>query len=96
MISVPCGTDDIADAMISASQMIYALRMKERILYHIFTKWKYIIRLRRISYCVAIYHYLCEFNLMKIVRSLVVCVTYFDYVAKVKKVFRLKLFVFVL
>ena len=28
MISVPCGTDDIADAMISASQMIYASRMK--------------------------------------------------------------------
>jgi len=27
MISVPCGTDDIADAMISASQMIYASRM---------------------------------------------------------------------
>ena len=24
MISVPCGTGDIADAMISASQMIYA------------------------------------------------------------------------
>ena len=35
MISVPCGTGDIADAMISASQMIYASRMKERILYHI-------------------------------------------------------------
>ena len=32
MISVPVGTDDIADAMISASQMIYASRMKERIL----------------------------------------------------------------
>ena len=28
MISVPDGTGDIADAMISASQMIYALRMK--------------------------------------------------------------------
>ena len=28
MISVPCGTDDIANAMISASQMIYASRMK--------------------------------------------------------------------
>ena len=28
MISVPCGTGDIADAMISASQMIYASRMK--------------------------------------------------------------------
>ena len=33
MISVPCGTGDIADAMISASQMIYALRRKERISY---------------------------------------------------------------
>ena len=30
--------------------MIYASRMKERILYHIFTKCKYIIRQRRISY----------------------------------------------
>ena len=29
MISVPLGTGDIADAMISASQMIYALRMGE-------------------------------------------------------------------
>ena len=28
MISVPCGTGDIATAMISASQMIYASRMK--------------------------------------------------------------------
>ena len=28
MISVPFGTDDIADAMISAAQMIYAARMK--------------------------------------------------------------------
>ena len=28
MISVPVGTGDIADAMISASQMIYASRMK--------------------------------------------------------------------
>ena len=34
MISVPCRTEDIADAMISAAQMIYALRMVERILYH--------------------------------------------------------------
>ena len=96
MISVPCGTGDIADAMISAPQMIYASRMKERILYHIFTKWKYIIRLAVYHIAIAIYHYLCEFNLMKIIRSLVVCVTHFDYVAKVKKVFRLKLFVFVL
>ena len=30
--------------------MIYASRMKQRILYHIFTEWKYIIRQRRISY----------------------------------------------
>ena len=45
MISVPCGTGDIADAMISATQMIYASRMKERILYHI---------------AQAIYHYFCE------------------------------------
>ena len=50
MISVPCSHGDIADAMISASQMIYASRMKERILYHIFTEWKYIIQQRRISY----------------------------------------------
>ena len=28
MMSLPDGTGDIADAMISASQMIYALRMK--------------------------------------------------------------------
>ena len=35
MISVPNGTGDIANAMISASQMIYALRMGERIVYHI-------------------------------------------------------------
>ena len=34
MISVPVGTGDIADAMISVTQMIYASRMKERILYH--------------------------------------------------------------
>ena len=53
MISVPVVTGDIADAMISASQMIYASRMKERILYHIFTEWKYIIRQRRISYRVS-------------------------------------------
>ena len=33
--------------------MIYASRMKERILYHIFTEWKYIIRQRRISYRVS-------------------------------------------
>ena len=46
-------TDDIVDAMISASQMIYASRMKERILYHIFTERKYIIRQSRISYRVS-------------------------------------------
>ena len=48
MISVPVGTDDIANAMISASQMIYASRMKERILYHICKA--------NISYDNAIYH----------------------------------------
>ena len=35
MISVSGGTDDIADAMRSALQMIYASRIKGRILYHI-------------------------------------------------------------
>ena len=34
MISVPCGTGYIACAMISSAQMIYASRMKGRILYH--------------------------------------------------------------
>ena len=48
MISVPCGTGDIADAMISASQMIYASRMKERILYHACEA--------SISYGIAVYH----------------------------------------
>ena len=48
MISVPCGTGDIADAMISASQMIYASRMKERILYHACEA--------SISYGKAVYH----------------------------------------
>ena len=57
---------------------------------------KYIIRLAVHHIAIAIYHYLCEFNLMKIIRSLVVCATHYDYVAKVKKVFSLKLFVFVL
>ncbi len=41
-------TDYIADAMISASQMIYASRMKERILYHICKA--------NISYGIAVYH----------------------------------------
>ena len=35
MISVPVVTGDIADAMISASQMIYASRMEGRIVDHI-------------------------------------------------------------
>ena len=35
---------------IALRAMIYASRMKERILYHIFTECKYIIRQRRISY----------------------------------------------
>ena len=48
MISVPDGTDDIACAMISASQMIYASRMQERILYHICNA--------NISYGKAVYH----------------------------------------
>ena len=48
MISVPCGTGDIVDAMISASQMIYASRMKERILYHACEA--------SISYGFAVYH----------------------------------------
>jgi len=48
MISVPIGTGDIADAMISASQMIYASRMKERILYHACEA--------SISYGIAVYH----------------------------------------
>ncbi len=48
MISVPVGTGDIADAMISASQMIYASRMKERILYH--------ACIASISYGNAVYH----------------------------------------
>ena len=48
MISVPFGTGDIADAMISASQMIYASRMKERILYHACEA--------SISYGIAVYH----------------------------------------
>jgi len=48
MISVLIGTGDIADAMISASQMIYASRMKERILYHICRA--------NISYGLAVYH----------------------------------------
>ena len=48
MISVPRGTGDIADAMISALQMVYASRMKERILYHACEA--------SISYGIAVYH----------------------------------------
>ena len=33
MISVPFGTGDIADAMISASQMIYASGVEVKVLY---------------------------------------------------------------
>ena len=52
MISVPVGTDDIADAMISALQMIYASRMKGTdIISYLLSK--YIIRLSRISYRVS-------------------------------------------
>ena len=51
MISVPCGTGDISryDIVLSCDD-ICLRHMKERIVYHIFTKWKYIIRQRRISY----------------------------------------------
>ena len=48
MISVPCETDDIAVAMISAPQMIYASRMMERISSHICNA--------NISYGFAVYH----------------------------------------
>jgi len=45
MISVPCGTGDISSIWYPPSVGDICLRhMKERILYHIFTKWKYIIR----------------------------------------------------
>lgn len=50
MISVPDGTGDIANAMISAAQMIYALRIKERILYHICGA-NISYGVSRISYC---------------------------------------------
>ena len=49
MMSVPCGTDDIANAMISASHMIYASRMKGTDIIS-YLQSKYIIRQRRISY----------------------------------------------
>ena len=48
MISVPDGTGDIADAMISASQMIYASRMKGTDIIS-YLRSKYIMRL-------AVYH----------------------------------------
>ena len=38
MISVPCGTGDIADAMISAAQMIYAFAYDGNGYYIIFTE----------------------------------------------------------
>ena len=54
MISVPCGTDDIAAGVISASQVVYASRMKERIAYHAATAVYHIAS--------AIYHWQsCEF-----------------------------------
>ena len=49
MISVPFGTGDIADAMISALQMIYASRMKGTDIISYLHR-KYIIRQSRISY----------------------------------------------
>ena len=49
MRSVPDGTGDIADAMISASQMIYASRMEGTDIIS-YLRSKYIIRQRRISY----------------------------------------------
>ena len=45
-------TDDIADAMISALQMIYASRMMGTDIIS-YLQRKYIIRQRRISYCVS-------------------------------------------
>ena len=52
MISVLYGTDDIADAMISASQMIYASRMKGTDIISCLRS-KYIIRQSHISYRVS-------------------------------------------
>jgi len=52
MISVPGGTGDIADAMISASQMIYASRINGTDIIS-YLQSKYIIRQRRISYRVS-------------------------------------------
>ena len=52
MISVLSGTDDISSILYRSDGDDICLRyMKERILYHIFTKWKYIMRQGRISYC---------------------------------------------
>ena len=55
MISVPAETDDIADAMISASQMIYASRMKETDITS-YLQRKYIMRLAVYHIAQAIYH----------------------------------------
>lgn len=52
MISVPSATDDIAAAMISASQMIYALRMKGTDIIS-YLQRKYIMGQRHISYRVS-------------------------------------------
>ena len=52
MISVPYGTGDIPVGMISASQMIYASQMKERILYHT-CEASISYGASRISYCVS-------------------------------------------
>ena len=49
MISVPVGTGDIADAMISATQMIYASRMIGTDIIS-YLRSKYIIRQCRIPY----------------------------------------------
>ncbi len=55
MIPFLAVTDDIADAMISASKMIYASRVKERILYHIcIANISY--GTSRISYRIEMYH----------------------------------------
>ena len=55
MISVPVGTGDIAGAMISASQMIYASRMKGTDIISCLRS-KYIIRLVVYHIAIAIYH----------------------------------------
>jgi len=57
MISVPCGTGDIANAMISASQMIYASRMKGTDIIS-YLQRKYIIR--RKPYIISRKRYIIE------------------------------------